>query len=106
MKISFTTVVVLLLLATGVAARVGGGDIIFETKKKGAVTFSHDKHVAAIGLTCTDCHPALFGAKAKQAQSPGLHKKQGASCGACHNGKKAFDLKKDCNACHVKEVKK
>lgn len=106
MKISFTIVAVLLLLATGAAARVGGGDITFETKKDGAVTFSHEYHVVTAGLNCTDCHPALFGAKAKQTQSPGLHKKQGKSCGICHSGKKAFDLKKDCKACHAKEVKK
>ena len=106
MKISFTMVVVLLLLATGATARVGGGDIIFETKKVGAVTFSHDNHVRAVGLNCTDCHPALFGAKAKQGQAPGVHKKQGKSCGTCHSGKKAFDLKKNCEGCHAKEVKK
>ncbi len=27
---------------------------------------------------------------------------QGKSCGACHNGKKAFSVKGDCVKCHKK----
>ena len=105
MKVLLITVIVLLLPASFVSAQVGGGDIPYEAKKIGNVTFSHENHVTTGGFSCTECHPSLFGTKAKiKAQAP--HKKQGATCGTCHNGKKAFDLKKDCNACHVREVKK
>lgn len=106
MKIALITVVVLLSLTSFVAARVGGGDILYEAKKIGTVHFSHDNHVEAAGINCTECHPSLFGTKAMKIKAQAPHKKQGAACGTCHNGKKAFDLKKDCNACHVREVKK
>jgi c(7)-type cytochrome triheme protein len=27
----------------------------------------------------------------------------GKLCGACHNGKRSFDAKSNCNRCHVKK---
>jgi len=106
MKIVLITIVVLLSLTSFAAAQVGGGDILYEVKKAGPVRFSHSNHVEAAGLNCTECHPSLFGTKATNIKAQAPHKKQGAACVTCHNGKKAFDLKKDCSACHVREVKK
>jgi c(7)-type cytochrome triheme protein len=34
-----------------------------------------------------------------------IHRRQSQSCGQCHNGKQAFDLRSNCYICHNREVK-
>ena len=91
-----------LLFAVMVSARVGGGDISFEVKGSDNVMFSHDSHVSAGKLQCTDCHASLYGTKGKHKKTTMAQMKQGKSCCACHNGKKAFDVKRNCKSCHKK----
>lgn len=86
-------------LVTG--SKVGGGDIVF-VEKTGNVTFSHDNHVGAVGLKCTDCHDSLYITKKKHTKATMVQMQKGKSCGFCHNGKKAFDVKGNCNNCHKK----
>jgi c(7)-type cytochrome triheme protein len=93
---------IILFFAVMVSARAGGGDISFEVKSTGNVMFSHDSHVSASKLQCTDCHDSLYGTKEKHKKTTMAQMKQGKSCGACHNGKKAFDVKGNCNSCHKK----
>lgn len=81
-------------------AKVGGGDITFVVKAAGNVAFSHDTHVAAAALTCTDCHAALYITKEKHRKTTMAQMQKGQSCGACHNGKRAFDVKGNCKSCH------
>ncbi len=95
------SIFIILFLAPIVSAKIGGGDITFEEKKFGNVIFSHENHVAGIGLKCTDCHASPYVTKEKHKMVTMAQMKQGQSCGACHNGKKAFDLK-DCKSCHKK----
>jgi len=83
-------------------ATVGGGDIAFEAKGAGLVRFSHDSHVGAAGLQCMVCHDSLFATKEKHKKATMKQMQQGKSCGSCHNGKKAFDVKGDCSRCHKK----
>lgn len=101
MKKSMFCLLAVLLLASAVSAGVGGGDIMFEVKKAGNVSFSHDNHVGG-GLKCTDCHDSLFVTKEKHKAVTMTQMQKGKSCGACHNGKKAFDVKANCNNCHKK----
>jgi c(7)-type cytochrome triheme protein len=67
----------------------------------GKVTFVHANHLAK-GAKCADCHPKLFqmkqGADKLSMDSMG----EGKSCGACHNGKKAFGVMDGdkCDTCH------
>ena len=83
-----------------------GGDIRFtDTKKFPPVIFSHDKHMQA-GNQCADCHDTIF---QKKAGSTDLKKalsmrnmKKGKLCGTCHDGQKAFSVKRSCKKCHVK----
>ena len=100
-KASLGLLAVLLLVSFGYAT-VGGGDIIFEVKKAGNVIFSHDNHVGGVGLKCTDCHDSIYVTKEKHKAASMAQMRKGKSCGACHNGKKAFDVKADCNKCHKK----
>lgn len=94
-------VLVLALAAAPAFATVGGGDI-HQASKGGAVLFSHDVHVDSVALKCQECHPKLF-LNTKQHKAVSMKAMQkGTSCGACHNGIKAFSVKGDCNKCHTK----
>jgi c(7)-type cytochrome triheme protein len=97
-------ILLLLFIVSVASAKVGGGEIIFEVKKEGNVIFSHDSHVDSIGLKCTDCHDSLFLTKERHRKVTMAEMGKGQSCGACHNGKKAFDVKAraNCDNCHKK----
>jgi len=86
--------------STGQAA-VGGGDIDFAVTGAGAVVYSHDAHVTKAGLKCSDCHYKIFNAAAGDKQSTMADMEKGRSCGACHNGTRAFDVKANCQKCHL-----
>jgi c(7)-type cytochrome triheme protein len=62
--------------------------------------FSHQEHVRQVG-DCTECHKVLGGAVA--VSQPRLSQHRGAgfasSCGACHNGRRAFGGEIEHNAC-------
>ena len=100
-KASLGLLAVLLLVSFGYAT-VGGGDVMFEVKNAGNVVFSHNNHVGGVGLKCTDCHDSIYVTKAKHKTAYMAQMQKGKSCGVCHNGKKAFDVKADCNKCHKK----
>ncbi len=105
MRIRYTIILLLVILVTATAAdaaRIGGGNISFKNGKQGDVTFSHDAHVAGSGLNCTDCHNKIYTTKEKHTKVTMAQMQKGKSCGACHNGKKAFDVKSECNNCHKK----
>lgn len=103
MKKAFVLPVALMALAaTPAFAVVGGGDVTIKAKGAGNVLFSHDLHVSAAGLGCKECHTKLY-TNAKQHKNTSMKEMQkGKSCGACHNGKKAFSVKGDCAKCHKK----
>lgn len=71
----------------------------------GKVTFNHGTHVDEARPSCTTCHPALFRILPKGSPRPPVAithtaMDKGESCGACHDGKKAFALAEDCTLCH------
>lgn len=102
MKVSLLGALIVLLLVSFVSAKIGGGDITFEVKSAGNVIFSHDKHVESAGLKCTGCHDSLYITKEKHKSVKMAQMQKGKSCGLCHNGKKAFAVKANCNNCHKK----
>lgn len=85
-------------MGTGLAA-VGGGDVTL-VNKGGNVTFSHELHVNGAGLECTACHDKLYLSRAQHKTVTMKQMQKGKSCGACHDGKKAFSVKGDCAKCH------
>jgi len=93
--------IILVLTATSALAVVGGGDITMKNKG-GTVVFIHDTHVDGMKLTCTDCHDKLYLSKGQHKMVTMKQMQKGKSCGACHNGKKAFSVKGDCAKCHKK----
>jgi c(7)-type cytochrome triheme protein len=68
-----------------------------------AVVFSHATHVEYESRRCTGCHPKLFRILGPSPRSTHRDMDQGLSCGACHDGKHAFDVraKESCNSCHA-----
>ena len=91
----------MLMLATVAFAAVGGGDVTIKYKG-GDVVFSHGTHVEGMALACTDCHDKLYLSKGQHKAVTMKQMQKGTSCGACHNGKKAFSVKGDCAKCHKK----
>jgi len=100
MRYKFSTIFLLLTAATSFAA-IGGGDITMKNKG-GDVVFSHDTHVDGMKLACTDCHDKLYTSARQHRKVTMKQMQKGKSCGACHNGKKAFSVKGDCAKCHKK----
>ena len=95
-------IIVILVLTSPAWSKIGGGDIIFRPKKAAKVTYSHDFHVGKLGLRCTNCHYRLYTTVEGHNTVTMADMVKGESCGACHNGKKAFDVNGNCDRCHKK----
>lgn len=103
MKRVFAVAVLLLALAaTPVLAVVGGGDITMKGGKAGDILFSHGAHVDGAGVDCRACHADLYTSSRQHRKVSMKEMQKGKSCGACHNGKKAFSVKENCSNCHKK----
>lgn len=103
MKRLLTVVITLLFLLglAGGAMAVGRGKMVeFDERVTGKVVFDGKTH-ADQGSICSDCHskPKLF--EMKKVPLAMDEMKAGKSCGACHDGKKAFPVT-ECTKCHKK----
>jgi len=89
------------LLAAGLAWAVPKGKTLTWESSRGQVVFSGTAH-ADRGLTCNDCHKELFKRKHGTARMTMKELNEGKHCGACHNGKDAFDTASEagCKRCH------
>lgn len=99
------SMIVVVLLFSLSAGAVNIKDVTYTTKQAGKVTFSHTTHIGVKGVdhNCKACHDAIFAMKGNPRYTM-ADMEQGKSCGACHNGAKAFPLK-ECARCHqVKEI--
>lgn len=93
-------VTALMLLAAGPAvATVGGGEITFPVTDPGKTVFSHEVHVMKAKVGCKECHPRLYLDVARSKRVTMKQMEKGRSCGACHQGKRAFALDA-CDKCH------
>lgn len=93
----------LFIITAGPAlAVVGGGEVTLKGGKAGNVTFSHYAHVSDVGLDCKACHDKLYLDTKRHKKVTMKQMQTGKSCGACHNGKKAFSVKGQCSKCHKK----
>lgn len=68
-----------------------------------AVTFRHASHVEFESNRCTGCHPKLYRILGPSPRNTHRDMDQGGSCGSCHDGKHAFDVraKESCVSCHA-----
>lgn len=95
------------LVAAGSVAAAGiPGDLVFERKgdQSGAQAFppSVFPHwVHRIRYRCDACHDRLFPMQAGASEITMAQFKEGQACGACHDGKLAFDDSfENCSRCH------
>ncbi len=87
------------LAAAPALAVVGGGDVAFEPEGAGKAVFSHDAHVVTAKLGCRDCHARLYLDTKRSRHATMEQMQRGRSCGACHDGKRAFGVDA-CDRCH------
>jgi len=76
-------------------------EITFQVKQTGPVHFSHARHLKA--MQCSSCHSKLYATGPNKTVSM-AEMEQGKSCGACHNGTRAFAIAK-CAGCHPTPTK-
>lgn len=72
-------------------------NLALKIKETGPVEFTHQAHASR--QPCSACHPGLFTAGNSRPVGMAAMEK-GKSCGACHDGAKAFALA-DCAKCHT-----
>jgi len=98
--LALVAVVAFVLVASAFASTKS---VEFDGKGAGKVTFDGAAHKAK-GLSCKDCHPALFQMKKGADVVTMKDMDAGKNCGACHNGTKAFSTKDaaSCAKCHKK----
>ena len=80
--------------------KIGGGDITFRVPGAENVRFSHEAHAAKNRLKCKECHYQIFTTVEGHQKYAMSDMGRGKSCGACHDGKKAFSVKANCALCH------
>jgi len=74
-------------------------DITYAVKDLGTTTFSHSLHIAKTDGACKGCHNGtVITGKEKTITMAEMEK--GRTCGACHNGKRAFAVTANCDRCH------
>jgi len=97
-----TGMAVLLFATTSAVAVVGGGEIVFPAEGVTSVLFSHEFHVNKAKKRCSECHYGLYTNRAQNKTVGMANMQKGKSCGACHDGAKAFSVKdnKHCVTCH------
>ena len=96
-------VAVALFIGSGLALAVPGGKMIeFKNSPMGTVKFDGEVHKKA-AASCKECHNDGMFPKMKQGTVKITMEQiyAGKQCGVCHNGKKAFDAKGNCQRCHV-----
>ncbi|PLY00283.1 MAG: hypothetical protein C0623_07445 [Desulfuromonas sp.] len=106
MKLRYLLLLVLIIFITSTAyARWIKDKAYIETADYGQVEFSHYNHLDAVGSDCPTCHNDIFHIVAKKNPSYSMAEMaKGKSCGACHNGKRAFSTEGDCATCHAGDV--
>jgi c(7)-type cytochrome triheme protein len=73
--------------------------ITYKVKGATEVVFSHQVHIAKTEGKCRSCHNGtVITGKDKNVTMAQMEK--GKTCGACHNGKRAFTVAGDCGKCH------
>jgi len=97
--------IVTILLLTAVPATLYARWIkdleVYQIEATGPVEFSHYSHIDILGKNCPTCHNDIFNIVTKKNPVFTMSDMEnGKSCGACHNGDKAFGVKDDCSTCH------
>ncbi|WP_026842710.1 cytochrome c3 family protein [Citrifermentans bremense] len=74
-------------------------DVQFKVKNAGQTVFSHSNHLAKVKGECRACHNGVV-ITGKEGRVTMAQMEKGKTCGACHNGKRAFTVAGNCGNCH------
>ena len=96
----FGAVVVFVFFASGVQAIQPGKTVTWDTPV-GKVVFDGKNHLDA-KVKCLECHSRIFKMKKGSTVMKMADINAGKFCGKCHNGKRAFEPKDNCDICHKK----
>lgn len=102
MKRFVGAVVPVFLAAATAFAALGGGDVEFKVTGASNVFFTHDNHAGKQKIGCKECHYTIFTTRAGHKSMTMADMQKGGSCGACHNGVRAFGVAApdSCPKCH------
>ena len=99
--LKYLIIICLILLPTLVSARWIDDIVTFKNEDAGDIRFSHYQHLEILGKDCVLCHNNVFHIDPKKNPEFSMEEmEQGKSCGACHNGDKAFSVDDNCDSCH------
>jgi c(7)-type cytochrome triheme protein len=101
MKLRYSlSMLIITIFAVSYAYGINIKNVTFKITNFGKVTFNHNSHIDQEGIknNCRTCHNAIFNLR-KKIRYTMADMEKGKSCGACHDGKRAFDVK-DCIKCH------
>lgn len=103
-RLTILIVTVLFVSSSVVLAVPAKKTLEFNKSPMGVVTFDGTVHKEA-GVKCKECHNKEMFPKMKQGTVTITMNEiyAGKLCGVCHNGGRAFDVKGNCNRCHVKK---
>lgn len=74
-------------------------NVTFKPKGATEVVFSHSVHIAKTSGKCKSCHNGTV-ITGKEHGVTMAQMEKGRTCGACHNGKRAFTVAGNCGNCH------
>lgn len=103
MRRMIALIVTVVLVSTGLALAVSPGKVLeFKNSPMGTVKFDGEIHKKA-AANCKECHNDGMFPKMKQGTVKITMEQiyAGKLCGSCHNGKKAFEAKANCQRCHI-----
>lgn len=102
----FAASLVLAVLSAGMAgpaqAVPPGFAVEFDGKGEGKVTFEGAKHTGK-DMRCSVCHLEIFDLSRSSQITRADHKRKDF-CFVCHDGKRAFAARGQCERCHVEPV--
>ena len=79
-------------------------DVVYDKSKDapGPVRFDHKTHAERVENKCVSCHTGIFRILHPTRRTTHAAMEAGRSCGACHDGKRAFGVQdaERCETCH------
>lgn len=94
----------ILLLVSLAAAPMRLPEVVYDKSSDapGPVRFDHRTHSERLQNKCATCHPQTFRILRPTRRTSHAEMEAGGSCGACHDGQRAFGLQdaERCEKCH------
>ncbi|MEI6207043.1 MAG: cytochrome c3 family protein [Desulfuromonadales bacterium] len=94
-------IAVMSVFFAGTVLAIQPGKTVTWDTPMGKVVFDGKNHFDA-KVKCLECHSKIFKMKKGSTDMKMADINAGKFCGKCHNGKRAFEPKDNCDICHKK----